>query len=83
MAPHSSECLLVHLQFSSDPKPKGKAKAKSKAKDNPKAVWDLRKARLSTLDSQPFPLVDRTATKEGVQNVIFTKAPEASYSLDF
>ncbi|CAE7667851.1 unnamed protein product, partial [Symbiodinium microadriaticum] len=32
------------------------------------------KARLSTLDSQPFPLVDRAATKEGVQNVIFTKA---------
>ncbi|CAE7813436.1 unnamed protein product [Symbiodinium necroappetens] len=34
----------------------------------------FRKARLSQLDTQPFPLVDRVATKELVQNVIFTKA---------
>ena len=60
-----------------EPKPKGKAKAKKKAsQENPKAVWDLKKARLSTLDSQPFPLVDRTATKELVQQLMFSKAPE-------
>lgn len=72
------KCLVVQFHLSGEPKPKGKAKAKRKAQENPKAVWDLRKARLSQLDTQPFPLVDRVATKELVQNVIFTKAPKAS-----
>lgn len=67
----------IAFLFSGDAKPKGKAKAKKKAsQENPKAVWDLKKARLSTLDTQPFPLVDRTSTKELVQQIMFSKAPK-------
>ncbi|CAE7229072.1 unnamed protein product [Symbiodinium sp. CCMP2592] len=57
------------------------AKAKAKAKggknakaENPKATWDLRKAKLSTLDKLAFPLVDRVETKKLVESSVLAKA---------
>ena len=62
-------------------KAKGKAAAKRVAKpkagsaENPKAVWDIRKARLSTMDRTAFPIVDRGATKKLVEAVLLAKVP--------
>ena len=56
------------------PKAKAKGMKGKKDKQNPKATWDLRKAKLSTLDALPFPLVDRGATKELVRSIVIGKA---------
>ena len=50
------------------------AKGKAKAKANPKATWDVKKAKLSTLDSAPFPLVDRPETKKVLEGAVLAKA---------
>lgn len=57
------------------PKAKAKAKAGGKKKntENPKAVFDVRKAKVSGL-SGAFPLVDRAATKELLGQVMLQKA---------
>ena len=47
---------------------------KEKKQQNPVATWDVRKAKLSTLDKVPFPLVDRKETKSLLQSVILGKA---------
>ena len=60
-------------------KPSKKAKAKAKAGHNPKAVWDLRKAKLSTLEKAPFPLVDRAETKKVVEAVLLAKVAWTNY----
>ena len=65
-----------------DATPKGKAakaKAANKRKggggnENPKAVYDVRKAKLSSLATTPFPVVDRSATKELLSTIIMQKA---------
>ncbi|CAE7679498.1 unnamed protein product [Symbiodinium sp. CCMP2592] len=57
-----------------DPKKPAAAKGKAKAKANPKATWDVRKAKLSTLDSTPFPLVDRPETKRLLETAVLGKA---------
>ncbi|CAE7623014.1 unnamed protein product [Symbiodinium sp. CCMP2592] len=57
-----------------DPKKPAAAKGKAKAKANPKATWDVRKAKLSTLDSSPFPLVDRPETKRLLESAVLGKA---------
>ena len=60
--------------------PKAKAKTKATAKkksENPKAVFDVRKAKpssLSSAKSSAFPIVDRTATKELLNSVMLQKA---------
>ena len=56
-----------------NPKKKGKNAA---AKENPKAVWDVRKAKVSLLDKQAFPVVDRGATKDCLQTVVLAKASQ-------
>ena len=56
--------------------PKAKAKTKATAKkksENPKAVFDVRKAKPSSLRSA-FPIVDRPATKELLNSVMLQKA---------
>ena len=55
-------------------KAKGKAKAgKKKGGENPKAVFDVRKAKISSLTGA-FPLVDRAATKDLLSSVMLGKA---------
>ena len=53
----------------------GKKGDKNKAGENPKAVWDVRKAKLSTLSSAAFPIVDRPETKKVLTTVVLNKAP--------
>ena len=77
-----SNLILRCLAGTADPapkvKPKAKAGAKKKAADNPKAVFDVRKAKPSAL-AGAFPLVDRTATKELVGSVMLQKATWWNY----
>ena len=59
-----------------DAKPKGKPKAKAKnkgGKENPKAVWDVKRATLSSL-SKPFPVVDRSETRKVLDAALLGKA---------
>ena len=67
-----------HLPAGPDPKAAAKTaakvKGKKKSQQNPVATWDVRKAKLSTLDKVPFPLVDRKETKSLLQSVILGKA---------
>ena len=51
------------------------AKAKAGAGENPKAVWDIRRAKLSTMDRTAFPIVDRAATRKLVETVLLAKVP--------
>jgi len=52
---------------------KAKAKGKAKATENPKATWDIKKAKLSTIDKLAFPLVDRQETKKLVEAAVLAK----------
>ena len=62
-----------------EPKPKAKGKAKSNKKgaggtDNPVATWDVRKAKLSTLEKLPFPVVHRGETRRLFETALLAKA---------
>ncbi|CAE7722910.1 unnamed protein product [Symbiodinium necroappetens] len=60
------------------PEPKGSAKskaAKSKARPgNPVAVFDVRKAKLSQVETTAFPVVDRVETRKMLESAVLAKA---------
>ncbi|CAE7947496.1 unnamed protein product [Symbiodinium sp. KB8] len=71
-----SHVLESELVGGADGVAKAKAKAKAgkkKGGENPKAVFDVRKAKISSLTGA-FPLVDRAATKELLSSVMLGKA---------
>ncbi|CAE7030936.1 unnamed protein product, partial [Symbiodinium natans] len=56
---------------------KGKAKSNKKGAggtDNPVATWDVRKAKLSTLEKLPFPVVHRGETRRLFETALLAKA---------
>ena len=51
-----------------------KTKAKAKEKKNPVATFDVKKAKLTTLDASAFPIVDRAETKRLLEQAVLGKA---------
>ena len=65
--------ILLRLACAGKPAPKKKGKKGNAAKENPPAVWDMRKAKMSTLAAAPFPVVDRVETKALTQKEVLNK----------
>ena len=67
---------MSHLRPKAKAKGKSKAKAKSKT-GNPPAIYDIRKSKVSLLEKQPFPAVNRVETVKITESQIIMA--EASF----